>query len=161
MYIHTGQQQAGVVAHPPAVPPRPQPSQVFCNIFITNHQLLHSSWLTYLLGVSFYSRIILKFQNYQIFVLTEHLIHGRCLILKENSNNNFSYFFKDAASEPNDSVLTKESLVGRTWLGDRRWRWPSVSWRCVTASVKEVSDDLCIPARLKLFWYAQNYYVPG
>ncbi|XP_036269344.1 ralBP1-associated Eps domain-containing protein 1 isoform X10 [Pipistrellus kuhlii] len=25
--IHTGQQQAGVVAHPPAVPPRPQPSQ--------------------------------------------------------------------------------------------------------------------------------------
>ncbi|XP_059556467.1 ralBP1-associated Eps domain-containing protein 1 isoform X7 [Myotis daubentonii] len=27
LYIHTGQQQAGVVAHPPAVPPRPQPSQ--------------------------------------------------------------------------------------------------------------------------------------
>ncbi|KAM9004085.1 ralBP1-associated Eps domain-containing protein 1 isoform 3-T3 [Sarcophilus harrisii] len=26
--LHTGQQQAGVVAHPPAVPPRPQPSQV-------------------------------------------------------------------------------------------------------------------------------------
>ncbi|XP_023605966.1 ralBP1-associated Eps domain-containing protein 1 isoform X10 [Myotis lucifugus] len=26
-YVHTGQQQAGVVAHPPAVPPRPQPSQ--------------------------------------------------------------------------------------------------------------------------------------
>ncbi|XP_033619156.1 ralBP1-associated Eps domain-containing protein 1 isoform X6 [Fukomys damarensis] len=27
LHIHTGQQQAGVVAHPPAVPPRPQPSQ--------------------------------------------------------------------------------------------------------------------------------------
>lgn len=26
--VHTGQQQAGVVAQPPAVPPRPQPSQV-------------------------------------------------------------------------------------------------------------------------------------
>jgi len=47
----TGQQQAGVVAYPPAVPPRPQPSQVMLSL-LKNYtlNLVHCFYgaLTYL-----------------------------------------------------------------------------------------------------------------